>query len=109
MPLGSFRLNTLGNNAAPVNNNQGWILTMTPDSGTSYATSIDVDGANNVYFTGYNNTAHLIYAMKTNSSGNIVNLDRVAEWKSHDLDWDTSNTNAANTVVFGRFDRDGNK
>lgn len=71
MPLGSFRLNTLGNNAAPVNNNQGWILTMTPASGTSYATSIDVDGANNVYFTGYNNTDHLIYAMKTNSSGTI--------------------------------------
>lgn len=60
--------------------------------------------------SGWWSDARPIYnALKTNNSGNIVNLDRVAEWKSHDLDWDTNNTNAASTVVFGRFDRDGNK
>lgn len=60
--------------------------------------------------TGWWSDARPIWnTLKTNSGGKIVNLDRVPEWKSHDLDWDTNSGAPTNTVVFGRFDSDSNK
>ena len=47
--------------------------------------------------------------VRANVTDKVVNLDRVAEWKDHDLDWNDEKSPNTNTVVFGRFEEDENK
>jgi len=46
---------------------------------------------------------------RIDTSDKVVNLGRMPEWKSQDLDWDTPQSNTANTVVFARFDNNADK
>ena len=46
---------------------------------------------------------------RANTSGKVVNLGRSLEWKSHDLDWDTAESDSTSTVVFAKFDNDTKK
>ena len=41
---------------------------------------------------------------RINTVGKVVNLGRSPEWKSHDLDWDTAESDSSSTVVFAKFD-----
>lgn len=46
---------------------------------------------------------------KPRDQGKIVSMDRLAEWKDFDLDWERSHDREKNTVVFANFKRDENK